>query len=63
VSGAAGEIVEHLQDKADDLLTDLAARVRNGTMGIDAALARAFIAGARYVAIGTEALEAEGGKP
>lgn len=54
---ARDEITEHLQDKADDLLTDLAERVRIGAMGLDAALAHAFIAGARYVAVGTEALE------
>jgi hypothetical protein len=51
------EITEHLQDKADDLLTQLAERVRIGAMGLDAALAHAFIAGARYVAVGTEAIE------
>lgn len=51
------EITEHLQDKADDLLTQLAERVRIGAMGIDAALAHAFIAGARYVAVGTEAID------
>lgn len=51
------EIEEHLQDKADALLTELADRVKSGAMGLDAALAHAFIAGARYVAIGTEAVE------
>jgi hypothetical protein len=47
------------QDKADAILTDLAERVRNGAMGIDAALAHAFIAGARYVAVESDVPEAD----
>ncbi len=51
------------QKQADALLTDLARSVRNGTMGIDHALARAFIAGAEYSPGPVRVLEAPPPRP